>query len=364
MILPLYLLRQIVVSVLVAAGGIALIVLPAILVSALHELGAANSAALFGFLPLISARLVPFLAPIAFLLAVVAAFGRLAQDNEWTAIRMAGFHPARVLLPSLLVAAALGAGTWHLLHEISPEWTFRQATYKREALVEAIKGLDPGRTEIRIGKFYLHAARRDQATNTFHDVVVQLPDTSESQDQKPTRAKDVLLVVERMQLWFQGDELVARLRGVRLVKGEFDWKGEEFYYRKSLDELVRRPSQERIRPKFHASSRLRAELAAGSGDAAWQREARYEIHRREALASTYFLFLALGAPTGLFLRRGSQLAALAVAVGYALCFYVLFLRLGKELAYRGAVPPWLAAWATHLLGGIAGAALVRKVFRA
>jgi lipopolysaccharide export LptBFGC system permease protein LptF len=82
--------------------------------------------------------------------------------------------------------------------------------------------------------------------------------------------------------------------------------------------------------------------------------ATYELHNREALALVCPMFLLLGIPTGLLLRRGSQLGAFAAAVGYALIYYLLSMRLGKGLGVAGAVPQWLAAFGTTILGSLIG----------
>ena len=81
------------------------------------------------------------------------------------------------------------------------------------------------------------------------------------------------------------------------------------------------------------------------------------------LAATFLVFLGLGAPTGLILRKGTQLGALAVSSGYALLYYVLNMRLAKDLGTLGSIPPAVAAWATTTLGLVVSLFLMRKAFR-
>ena len=90
------------------------------------------------------------------------------------------------------------------------------------------------------------------------------------------------------------------------------------------------------------------------------RKAWLAVHHRIAIACACLLFLLLGVPTGLILRRGTQLGALASAVGYALAYYVLSMRLGKALGESGALPPWVGAWATTGIGLVVGVVLARK----
>jgi len=91
--------------------------------------------------------------------------------------------------------------------------------------------------------------------------------------------------------------------------------------------------------------------------------ARFEFHMRNTVAASCLMFLLLGVATGLTLRSGAQLGALATGVGYALAYYLLSMRLGKGLALSGAVPQWFAAWAVTLVGTVAGLALSWKALR-
>jgi len=81
------------------------------------------------------------------------------------------------------------------------------------------------------------------------------------------------------------------------------------------------------------------------------------------MSTVFLLFLGLGAPTGLMLRRGTQLGALSVAVGYGLVYYILSMRVGKGLARSADVPAWLAAWITPALFLLASVILLRKALR-
>ncbi|MEO0652897.1 MAG: LptF/LptG family permease, partial [Planctomycetota bacterium] len=79
--------------------------------------------------------------------------------------------------------------------------------------------------------------------------------------------------------------------------------------------------------------------------------------------ATYLVFLLIGIPTGLWLRSGNQLAGLGLAAVYAFTYYIVSLRLGRELALSETLPPELAAWTTNLIGALAGTFLYWKVVR-
>jgi lipopolysaccharide export LptBFGC system permease protein LptF len=115
--------------------------------------------------------------------------------------------------------------------------------------------------------------------------------------------------------------------------------------------------------RWQPTDELEKMLAAGQIPAKDREYARYEIQARYALALTPLLFVLLGVPTGLLLRSGTQLAALAVAVGYALVYYLLQMRLSKTFGQHGAIPYWVAAWGVTVLGCATGLWLSVKAFR-
>src|SRR5262245_46315869 len=133
-------------------AGIGLIVLPTIAIQAINKLGAISPTVVLQYLPLVVAELVPYLLPMAFLLGVVATYGRLSADREWIAIQMAGIHPFRLGLPGLLVAVPLTLATDYLLGEASPAWKYLQRQYLWDAEVERFVNGMRGRNLIQWDK--------------------------------------------------------------------------------------------------------------------------------------------------------------------------------------------------------------------
>lgn len=367
MTLLLYVLRLLSAAVVVSAGGLFFIAIPGIVVSAVHKLGGVNMAALLGFLPLVLVDLVPYLLPIGFLLALVSTYGRLAADNEWTAIAMAGFHPLRMLIPAGVVALALGAASHYLSTEVSPGVSFLKREYARKILVDSFRDVNPGRTEVAFRDFYLSAQSRDPRTNIFRDVTIHLPAKARTVDGKPAAKAEstagYTVLADVAAFSFPGDRMRIDLTRPRSADERFDFKVERSGIEIDIDALLQIKPKDRRSWRFQTSRDLAGMLERGEVAEKDLRLARYELHRRNATTATYFLFILLGVPTGLLLRRGTQLSALAAAVGYALAYYLLSMRLGKTLAGWGAVHPAVAAWATTAVGALAGLLLCWKAFR-
>ncbi len=368
--LQLYVLRQLVIALAFAVGGISFLVFPAVAVNAVHKLRGAPVQEILRFIPMVGVELVPFLLPMGFLLAVTAVFGRLAADNEWTAIRMAGIHPGKMLVPCAVLAIPLALLTGWIIHELAPDWKFNQRAFKKEVLQRVIQDLSPGLTTISVGDFYLQAA--DRTDNTFHKVLLYIPRAAaeDEQDEESAQAEapvefrsDLKIAAESATIIARDDHLVVRFVDARVIKGNEDFHNENPTIVIPYDEVTEDDPMKRTAAKYISTSKLSSGLADRRVRRIGEREIEYEVHRRHALSVTYFLFLLIGFPTGLWLRKGSQLAAFAAATGYGFLYYVLAMRVGKELSSVGAVPPVLGAWTVNAVGLVVGALLSRKALR-
>jgi lipopolysaccharide export system permease protein len=348
-----YILRQVVMALVFAVTGMVVIAVPGMAIGAIQRLGGAFIGPILGYLPLEFVGLVPYFIPLGFLLAVVSTYGRLAADNEWTAMSAAGFSPLRLLLPGVVVALGLGAASWYLATEVAPPVSLQKKQYRRGALVQGLQTLAPGRTQIRIGDFFLTSRFREE--NEFREVIVNIPGDDDEPDQQ--------LLAERLSYEIDETHVVVVAHGARLIHGHQDAEVGTVTLRRSLDSLFGTAGSGRIRWKYLTNPQLTAALADGTVKAKEVAAARYVWHSRNESAATCLMFLLLGAPTGLLLRRGTQLGALAAAVGYALVYFLLTLRFGRVMAENGIVPAWVGAWGTTLLGILAGAWLTWKVAR-
>jgi lipopolysaccharide export system permease protein len=339
--LQIYVLRQLVLAILFASAGLGVIVLPTIAIQAVNKLGAIDARMVATYLPLVVAELVPYLLPMAFLLGVVASYGRLSAERELIAIKMAGIHPARLALPGLIVALPLALGTDHLLGQVSPELKYQQRSMLREADVERFLAAIGGRNVLAFGDNVLKFEGR-RGEDTLLGVILEM-DIDEEKEPKRIVASEATLQASDEQ-----DLFVVRLRDAVVSTSGFTAASEELVVPWKLSELFPKQVKDRSKAKYLTSGEMRLALD-GPLEPAVREEFRYEIHRRHALAATYLLFLLLGIPTGVVLRSSTPLGAFTGAVGYAFLYYVLAMRLGKVLAATGMIHPVVAAWATNAL---------------
>lgn len=350
-ILQVYVLRQLLVAFAFAVGGMLFVALPGIAVAASHRLAGVDTQAILLFIPLLMLGLVPYILPLGFLLAVVVTYGRLAADNEWTAMRLTGANPLRMCLAPLLMAVLCSFGTEWLIGTKLPHVKTDQKRYSLEALRDTIVNLSPGRTELHLGEFYLQSQYREG--NDFINTLIHIPRDRGS----------LTVLAQRVAISIQGSVMLIRMSDARIAHGSISFTSQNPEVRLDLDKLIKTERRGLAGTRYRTTRELRAGLAAGDYDEEQQATVRYEIHQRYAMATTFVMFLLLGIPTGLLLRRGTQLAALSVAVGYALLYYTLSLRLTKDLANLQVIPPELGAWSVSIAGTLAGLLLLRKALR-
>ncbi len=352
MLLPLYVLRQLLVAFLIAAAGMLFVALPGLAVGAVHKLAGVGTLAVVRYLPLAVGVFVPYVTPVAFLLAVVATFGRLAADREWVAMQASGVNPYRLLVPVLLLGLGVGGGTYAMNAEILPRMKYQQKVFQVRALQDAVRNLNPGRTELNFGDFYLSAGRRDG--QTFRDCFIEIPGVEGKEEQS--------ILADSVRFDFDATHMIVELRDWQFVRGSGRSRIEFGEFRVPISTLVDR--DERAFGRRYMTSE---ELLASLRDPALSERARragwFELHQRITSAVTCLAFVLLGVPTGLLMRSGTRMGALAVAVGYALLYWVISMRVGKQLSINGTLPVVLGAWGPVALATLAGAVMTWRVFR-
>lgn len=81
-------------------------------------------------------------------------------------------------------------------------------------------------------------------------------------------------------------------------------------------------------------------------------ELSVEYHKKFALPVACVVFVLLGAPIGMRVKRGGPAVAF-MSIGFFLFYYVCLIA-GGELANRLILPPWIAIWLANIVLGLLG----------
>jgi len=95
-----------------------------------------------------------------------------------------------------------------------------------------------------------------------------------------------------------------------------------------------------------------------------QSESRYlvEIHKKIAMPISAIIFVLIGAPLGMIVRRGG----LGTSGGISLVFFLIYwgiLMTGERLADRLLMPAWLSMWGANIIFALLGLLLVHYAIR-
>jgi len=297
-----------------------------------------------------------FTIPMAFLLAVLLAFGRFSSDNEITVLKASGISLVQMLSPVLVCALlatilALAAST------IGVPWGN-----------SAFKNLS-----IQVLKQNAAATIREKV---FWDEIPGIVLYTDSFDEKQNRLRGIVIHdgrnAERPMTIFaregaiEGGSLHSSLR-VMLNNGTIHAAGARGEYRlihfeeyimtvghqggsdgSSRNELDMRISELLLQvssPSVTVQNRLKM-LA--------------ELHSRFAFPCASLVFVFIAVPLGIQNRRSGKSAGFTASIGLLLTYYVL-MSIARTLAEKGALPAVVALWLPNLIFCLFGWMLLRMV---
>lgn len=320
--------------------------------------------------------------PMAVLVAALMSFGRLSQDNEITALRTCGVSFFRCVVPVLVGAIPLVLFLLYFNDRVLPE-----SNHQVKNLLIDIAQKRPT-VQIREGVFIrdfegysIFIRRVDESRSRIYDATIY-----ESQPGKSPRtimAKEGDLAVSP-----DGNGVQITLRNGEIH--EIDQTDPSRYLRLTFkthtivlpfnSELVRQ--QRDFRSDREMSSgmmwgevlRLRQEVATLLQKKSLtavetqilefrRREInryRVEIYKKQAIPFACLVFVLLGAPLGVLMRRGGIGVGFAGSLGFFVLYYILLVG-GEELADRGMISPILSMWVANVLLGLVGVVLLAGV---
>ncbi|MBI2353508.1 MAG: LPS export ABC transporter permease LptF [Deltaproteobacteria bacterium] len=285
-----------------------------------------------------------FTIPMAFLLAVLLAFGRLSADNEITVMKAGGISLAQLMPPVLLcglVAAALtfAAGT------IGIPWG--NSAFKR--------------LSFEVLKQNVSLTIREKV---FWDDIPGIVLYTEHYDEEHNSIKGVIIHDERDKrrplTIFAADGLIGcapNLRDICLVlhNGSVHAAGKGGDYRLvNFGEYVMT-----VGGTDKGAAIGRNELDMGIGEllhhigspataAATRFKMRAELHGRFAFPFASLVFAVVAVPLGMQNRRSGKSGGFSISIAVLLAYYML-LSLMRTLAEKGSIPPALAMWLPNMI---------------
>jgi lipopolysaccharide export system permease protein len=272
--------------------------------------------------------------PVATLLAVMMALGRLYHESEMAAVRACGMGPERLYVPVLAFAAVVALALSTLAFDLGPAAYARAMEVRQAAIREAEFGrLEAGKFRSFAGGTAVFYAERADGDGTLHNVFLQRQVGDRVEVATASRA------VHRIE---QGGRLhvVVLYDGERVegVPGEAGFRRLRFAEH-GIPVRIPEPDAGRLRVGQMTMAALRA-----SPDP----EAAAELHWRIAQPVMVLTLALLAVPLSALRPREGRYAR--VAVGILVYFvYSQLVAAGQVWIEKGDLDPRFGLWWAHAL---------------
>jgi LPS export ABC transporter permease LptF/LPS export ABC transporter permease LptG len=300
--------------------------------------------------------------PMAFLLGVLLAFGRLASDSEIVAFRASGVSGARLLRPVVALATVATCITLYVMAVALPKanQTYREVFYS--VIVSRAKTTVKPRIffDDLLPGMVLYVSDVSTETGEWKNVFIH--DVREPKKPQVILAKTGRLVIDdasqRVQLSLKHGTIHAVdpakpevYESQRFAAGDFPLSFDTIFKRFPLSKGDREMSLHDL------SEKVRELRAEGRGP---KETARFEVewHKKFAIPFACMVFGLLGLGLSLGSKKEARSAAFGLSIAVIFVYYVI-IRLGEQAGDTGMISPWLAMWGANIvLGAIAVTLLV------
>jgi lipopolysaccharide export system permease protein len=300
--------------------------------------------------------------PMALLLAILVAFGRMSSDSEIVALRAAGVGLLRLLIPVAAFAVVVAVLTLGLSMFARPWGNSMLHTGLYEIIrTRAVAGIKPRVFSDEFSGLVIYVDRVQPATDDLEGILI-----SDTRD--PSMHNTVYAESGRVFSNENHRALTLRLENGGIYsagQNGQDYQDTRFAtYDITLD-LDAALSQLRNRSKDATEMTLTelhaaVETKAAQGDPALVE--RVEIQRKFSIPFACLVFAALGVPLGIQPSRSVHSRGFSMSLLLIFIYYLL-LTFGQNLGERGALPPGLAVWIPNAVLAVIAAYLLTRAAR-
>ncbi len=294
--------------------------------------------------------------PMAVLVGLLVALGRMSGDREVVALLACGLSPLRLLRPALVLGVAGWATTSYVMLWAIPDanQAFREIT--TQLVADRAEGEVKPRVFFEDFPGFVVYVREVPASGGWTGVLAA-----------DTRTPDhpVLFLAERGRMLVDRGQRTIQMvltNGSRHSTSPRDADGYEVA---RFGEIVMSLDPESVFPRAGpargeremtiAELRARADTLAAAGQSThspWM-----EIHKKFSIPAACLVFALIGVALGASSRRDGKLVSFMLGVGVIFVYYAVML-LGQALAKGQHVAPWVATWLPNLLLGVVAVGLL------
>jgi len=290
--------------------------------------------------------LLSYTIPMAMLSACLLAFGRMASDNEITAMRATGIKVLRVSLPAILTAFMISLALVPLNDKLIPRARYISRRILKEIGIKSPTAYLEAGTFIKAFEDYIifiHAIDK----NILKNIRIYQP-----QEGKQTRT----IVAEEGEIIPIPEKNIIRLRLKNGTSDEPNPRNPESFYKLNFRSYYMNLSTSGLarsgkllkKSKEMTLAELSEEYKKMKGKSIDLAPILTEIHKKISLSFAPLAFVLIGIPIAIKTRRGEKTIGFGVSLGI-LVVYWLMLAGFTACSLKGAIPAWLAMWAPNAI---------------
>jgi lipopolysaccharide export system permease protein len=299
--------------------------------------------------------------PMAMLLAILIAFGRLSADAEMIAMRSSGLSIYQ-LAPPVVLFVGIATCTTAALSMYARPWANHNLKHELWdiARTRATAGLRPQVFNDEFPGLVIYAEQIDSRTDRLFHVLI-------SDERDPNQHNTVFA-----REGFMISDNEAQTVTLRLLDGTIHTSGEaasDYHtdfesYDVNLDlrEALAGQTAKEDDPQELTLPQLRAAIEREAAAGTPRPGLLVELHRKFAIPFACIVFGLVGVPLGIEPARAVRSRGFAVSLAVIFIYYIL-LSAGQGFAEQGTVPAWLGLWLPNIVFGIIGVILVRRAAR-
>lgn len=294
--------------------------------------------------------------PMALLIAILMAFGRLSSDREVVVMMACGISPYRLLRPVALVATLTAAATLWVMVEAIPDanQTYREITLR--IVTDRAEG------QVRPREFFedfpdtVLYVREIPSTGGWQDVLAA--DTKNAAQPIIYLARRGRMIINRQA---QTIEMVLE-DGARHATNASEPASYEMV---RFVRLILSLDPQSVFPRTGLARGLRemtiAELQEQISELRGRNQPFHnpviEIQKKFSIPVACFVFALVGVGLGVSNRKDGKLASFVLGIAVIFIYYVVMF-MAQAMTKGALIPAWLSMWLPNIVLGVAGLVLL------
>lgn len=361
--------------------------------------------------------MVVLVVPMATLVATLMAFGNMSQNNEVTIMKSSGVSLYKMMLAPIVASLVLSFLLYLFNNEVLPDANHQAKILMSDiSRTKPTLSLEPGFFSQEVPNYAILARKIDQNTNILYDLTIydysnalkinvvtarkgkiffsanqtklimaledgeihesdventtiyrklrfekhkiaMNADLFSFQQSGPTSRGERELSVEDMKFITDSlyeiqasnlNYLETEVKKYILLKDKFPFKPAPVQQQTKAVEKIKNMDRVRTAMNVVVSAYRRIEWT--------QREIEkyeVEIYKKYAIPAACFVFILIGAPLGIMVRKGGFGVAASISLFFFLLYWA-FLIGGEKLSERGIISPFMGMWSANILLFFAG----------